>query len=174
MKTLLTLTVSAAILMSASCSSSRNAEAPAPTAAPVADRTIAPGEKSPTVKALPKAVVYRTSKPAADLVPVQLNASGGLMSYPAPTDLTDDSTPIALADGWWLDRRGVTPHTVFTHWTYAEYRAMKQAPTSEEIIKAIEPGMVVTECRTLDMTPSAAAADTAAVNALIRNFRPTL
>ena len=83
-----------------------------------------------------RAIVYRTSKPCADLVPVQVSADGtALISYPAPSDLNPAlSAPVELPGGWWLDRRGVGTASVFTTYTYAQYSAMKQAPSPVDIL----------------------------------------
>lgn len=173
MKKILPLAATSLLTLSAACSAPRQAEVIAP--APQLPQLLTPvpggSPAGPAVSAMPKAVIYRTSRPAAELVPVQLSASGALISFPAPGDLTAESTPLALADGWWLDRRGVSLNTAFTRWSYGEYRAMKQAPTPGQIMQAIVPDIKVTECRTLDLTPGAAAADTAAVNAFIRTLR---
>ena len=79
-----------------------------------------------------------------------------------------------LAGGWWLDRRGVGEHTVFTRWTYEEYHALKEVPAPREISAAVIPGAKVTEVMHLDMTPAEALADTAAVNAAIAAAAPRL
>lgn len=112
----------------------------------------------------PKGVVYRMSGDYSDNVPVTLGADGSLVSYPAPTDIRDGSRPLPLADGWWLDRRGVTSSTVFTRYTYAGYASLKQAPEPAALLDAVIPGARVTVVRQLPMTTQEAVADTAAVN----------
>ena len=128
----------------------------------------------PPAKAMPRATVFRMSGNYADHVPVNIYPQGRLFSYPAPTDLTETSAPVPLADGWWLDRRGIGEHTVFTKWTYAEYRALKEVPSPREISGAVIPGARVTKVMHLDMTPQEAMADTAAVNAAIAAAAPKL
>lgn len=119
---------------------------------------------------LPKAVVYRMSGPATPAnVPVQVNAAGNIVSFPAPTDVAGQE-PISLADGYLLDRRGISANSRFTRWTYAEYAALPAAPSPSEIKNAIISGSQPLDIHVLDMTPSEAAADTAAVNAIIKNF----
>ena len=115
----------------------------------------------------PSAVVYRTDGDYADNVPVNVSASGRLLSYPAPCDLRG-SEPIAVADGYLLDRRGIGPNTVFTRYTYAAYSALPEAPAPDSIMAAIIPGSCVTASITLPMTLTEALADTAAVNTYIR------
>lgn len=119
---------------------------------------------------LPMAVVYKTSGNYADNVPVTLNASRtALVSYPAPTDLTEGSTPLQLADGYLLDRRGVNANSAFLRLTYADYRALSQAPSPQALMEMIIPGSEVTALVRLPFTASEAAADTAACNRLIRS-----
>lgn len=119
------------------------------------------------VGVIPKAVAYRMSGDYADKVPIMISPDGEVQSYPAPTDLVG-GTPLELADGWWLDRRGVGQGSVFTRYTYAEYAALPQAPTPKELLEAVIPGAKVTAVMRLPMTMREAEADTAAVNAFIR------
>jgi len=120
------------------------------------------------VNHLPKGVVYRMSGNYADNVPITLTPQGTLQSYPAPTDLCAESTPVQLYGGWWLDRRGVSSRTVFTRYTYSEYAAMPSAPSPQQLIEAVIPGAKVTAVIQLPMTMQEAVADTAAVNEWIR------
>lgn len=138
---------------------------------PVTNR---PGSGLPPVKAMPRATVFRMSGDYADNVPVDIYPQGRLFSYPAPTDVSEASAPVPLAGGWWLDRRGVGEHTVFTRWTYGEYSALKETPSPREISAAVIPGARVTKVLHLDMTPQEAMADTAAVNAAIAATVPGL
>lgn len=94
---------------------------------------------------IPKATVFRMSGDYADNVAVTLDSNGELAYYPAPSDLKSSSAPLEIADGWYLNRQGLGPNSVFTKYTFAQYRALKQAPTPEEIKAAIIPGAVVTE-----------------------------
>lgn len=90
--------------------------------------------------------IYKTSGDFDNLVPITLSADGrSVVSFPAPSDLTGQSTPVKLTDGWLLDRRGVGRHTAFTRYTYAEYAALAQAPSPEALLKAVIPGAVVTQ-----------------------------
>lgn len=93
---------------------------------------------------MPKALIYRTSAPADSLVPVTLSG-GRLVSFPAPTDLTETSSPVPLTGGWLLDRRGISAATRFTRFTYSTYRSLPEAPSSVELLEAIVPGITVTE-----------------------------
>lgn len=113
--------------------------------------------KSPNMT-LPKAVIYKMSGNYAENVPVALTASGELLSYPAPTDLSDYSMPIELGKGWFLTRMGVSTNSVFTKYTFKEYRALPSAPTQKEIMSSIIPGARVVKTISLPMTPNEAAA----------------
>lgn len=109
---------------------------------------------------VPKATVFQMNGDYADKVGVTLNPDGSLAYYPDPTDISPaNSTPVALADGWWLNRQGLSDGSVFTRWTFAEYAAMKQPPSQAEIIEAIIPDARVTEMLTLPVTLSEALAD---------------
>ena len=120
------------------------------------------------VHEMPKAVAYRMSGDYSDNVPIALNPDGSVRSYPAPTDLGDASEPVKLAGGWWLDRRGVGLGSVFTRYTYADYRALPQAPTPRELLDAVIPGARVTAVERLPLTLNEALADTAAVNRMLK------
>ncbi len=121
------------------------------------------------IQAIPKAVVYKmTGNATADNVPVQMK-SGQIISFPAPADVRGQE-PLPMADGYLLDRRGIGENTVFTRWTYAEYRELKQTPSIDEIKAAIIPGAHPTQIHVLPITLSAALSDTAAVNRLIRQL----
>lgn len=126
------------------------------------------------VTALPVAVVYQTSKPCADLVPVTVS-DGRLISYPAPTDITENSTPIPLDFGYWLSRQGgIGSDTRFTNWTFSQYQALESAPSPAEILANLSDAKVTDVKEIKGMTPWQAAADTAAVNRIIRAQIPRL
>lgn len=152
-----------------SCGTKKDAPQSIPTAAPETIRFTPQKVLSGPVKALPKAVVYKIfGNATADNVPVQMK-SGEIISYPAPADIRGQE-PLPMADGYLLDRRGIGENTVFTRWTYAEYQALKQTPSIDEIKAAVIPGARPTQIHVLPMTLSVALSDTAAVNRLIRKF----
>lgn len=117
--------------------------------------------------ALPKARIYRMTGPYADNVPITIGADGQVISYPAPTDISNTQRPLPLRDGWWLDRRGVGEGSVFTRYTYSEYSALSEAPSPEELKKAVIPGARVVDVTQLPITLEQALADTAAVERYI-------
>lgn len=149
------------------CGPSRKSVAPVETGMPVEDRII-----SGPVRAIPQARIYRMSGACAELVPINLDAKGDILSYPAPSDLNDSQKPLPLADSWYLDRRGVGPSTVLTTYTYAQYGALSAPPSPAELRSHISPDCRVTQVVALPMSQTEAASDTAAVNRLIRSGLP--
>lgn len=113
-----------------------------PTLGPVSapTRPLIGGVTAPT----PKAHVYKMSGNYSANVPVNVDAAGNIVSFPAPTDLKGQE-PVSLGNGYWLDRRGVGESSVFTRYTYAEYQELKAAPSLSELKAAIIPGTRVTE-----------------------------
>ncbi len=177
------LAAAGAIVALGGCSASRKADirAGAPVAEAVSpdamsgatparrERLAAAAAANPD-KYLPRAILYMTDGDYVDNVPVQVGGGGVITSYPAPSDVSvGRSTPLRMAGGWLLDRRGVSPRTAFTRYTYAEYSALPSAPTPQQLRAAIIPEARITRMCTLPMTPAEAAADTAAVNAIILN-----
>ncbi len=121
----------------------------------------------------PPARVYRTSADYAANVPVTLNEQRtALVSYPDPADLRQQSSPVPLADGWMLDRRGISANSAFLTYTYAQYAALDRAPDEADIMAAIIPDARVTEIGILPMTLQKAQADTAAVNRMLTGDTP--
>lgn len=119
------------------------------------------------VQAMPPAIVYQVSgDDCMDLVPITLTADGkGVLSYPAPSDLNEGQTPIDLGDGWWLDRRGIGPSSVFTTYTYEQYAAMKQAPSPQELMDHIDRKARITRMIALPITAAEAESDPAVARA---------
>lgn len=106
--------------------------------------------------AMPKATIFRMSGDYAGNVAVTLNPDGTLAYYPAVTDIMSNSAPYDLGDGWWLNRQGLSSNSVFTKWTFDEYRKLKSTPTREEIIEAIIPGAKVTAMQSIPINLSEA------------------
>lgn len=85
-------------------------------------------------KALPEQIIYRMNGDYANLVPVTMdNNMEEVISYPDPVDIKSSQAPIALGDGWFLDRRGISMNTAFTDYTYEAYSALSKVPTRAEI-----------------------------------------
>lgn len=151
MKAFLPVSILAVASLTSACGPHKQA---AVSPAPIAVGWSKPLGSAP-VSALPKTVIYRTDGDYARYVPVTLNDDrNALVSFPAPGDVRGGN-PVALADGFWLDRRGIGPNTAFTRWTYEEYAALPAAPSPAEIMANLIPDARVTEVYRLPFAPSA-------------------
>lgn len=112
-------------------------------------------------QAMPKATIFTMTGEYADKVGVTLNPDGSLRYYPAPSDITENSAPCPLKDGWYLNRQGLSANSVFTKWTFEEYAALPATPSREEIIDAIIPGARVAEMVEIPVSISQAMSDPA-------------
>lgn len=139
---------------------------------PTAEATITvPVAGSPQM-ALPCAVVYKMNGDYADCVPVTVSPDGNtIVSYPAPSDLTSESTPLPVADGYLLDRRGVNVNTRFLRLTYNQYRALPQAPSLDQIKADIIPDARVIDLHRLPISLNQALMDIPRVNQLIKELK---
>ncbi len=111
---------------------------------------------SKPVNAMPKATAFKMSGDYADNVAVTLGPNGEMLYFPAPTDISANSAPVDLGDGWWLNRQGIGAGSCFTKYTFKEYSALKKVPTQSELKEAIIPGAKVTEIRQLPFSASEA------------------
>ncbi len=157
------LSAAATLALTVGCTSKRAAEAdelpPVATPVKIDDMKQNPIPSQGPLEVMPKVILYKTSGDYLNNVPVQLNADGTLLSFPAPTDIPANATPIKLKSGWLISPVGVGKQTVFTTYTYDEYRNLKETPTPEEILKAVIPGSRVTIAITAPMTLEQALAD---------------
>ena len=96
-----------------------------------------------------KASAFKMSGDYANNVAVTLDDSGNLVYFPAVSDIRAGSKPTSIGDGWWLNRQGLGPNSVFTKWTFEEYMALPATPSPAEIKSAIIKGAEVTEFRQL-------------------------
>lgn len=89
----------------------------------------------PKFDASPAVVIYKTKKDYSRFVAVTLSADKSkITSYPAPTDISPEmSVPVALADDYWLDRRGINEHVAFLSMTYEEYARLSSPPSKEQL-----------------------------------------
>lgn len=94
-------------------------------------------------RSLPKATAFKMNGNYSKQVGVTLDNNGRLTYFPAPGDITPNSVPLDLGNGWWLNRQGIGEGSVFTRWTFEEYSKLKNVPTQEEILKSIIPGSKV-------------------------------
>lgn len=120
---------------------------------------------------IPKAVIYRTNGDYNQNVPITLDAARKVVvSYPGPSDVSEASSPVALGDGWLLDRRGgVGLNTAFLRYTYAEYAKLPEVPTTAELMGSIIPEARVTEVKALPITLNQALTDPAALKQAVQS-----
>lgn len=104
------------------------------------------------ISVMPKAIVYKTSGDYSNNVPVTVSESGELLSFPAPTDIPANATPVRLSSGWLISRVGISQNSVFTTYTFDEYRQLKQLPSPEEMLNAIIPDSRVTTTMQIPIT----------------------
>lgn len=105
-------------------------------------------KSSKPMNAVPKATAFRMSGDYSDNVAITMNGDN-IVYYPAPSDITENSKPISLGDGWWLNRQGIAQNSVFTKYTFEEYAKLKQVPSVEELKASIIPGAHVTQIHVL-------------------------
>ena len=117
----------------------------------------------------PKASVFMMNGDFADNVAVTLGPDGELTYFPAPTDITADSRPVKLAEGWWLNNQGLGQNSVFTNYTFAEYAELPETPSSQQIKNAIIPGSGVTRFEILPFSASSATTHIDEINDYLKN-----
>ena len=103
-------------------------------------------------KVLPKATAFKMTGDYADHVGVTIGGLGQLTYFPAPSDITANTKPIDLGNGWWLNRQGLGANSVFTKYTFEEYSKFASTPTPQEIMESIIPGARVAEIIELPYT----------------------
>ncbi len=96
-----------------------------------------------------KATAFQMTGDYSNNVAITLNEDGSLAYFPDPTDITPDSRPILLEDGWWLNRQGLGPNSVFTKYTFDEYEKLPEVPSPAELKAAVIPGARVSNWKRL-------------------------
>lgn len=129
----------------------------------------------PNAMALAPIIIYKTKGDYRNLVPITLSADKKhVIARPAPGDLMlgdGFATPIELADGYLLDRRGVGPGTAFIEYTYKHYFAIKGIPTEEDLLRRIvdsDPFTEIYRCDRSQCNPL----DIESMNKYIRSGKP--
>lgn len=129
-------TVSAATVLTA-CSTTKKAEVVTPDVTTPASNNIT-AVAGPPARALAHVIIYKTKADYSNLVPVTMNRERTkIVSYPAKSDIRPSAKPVALADGWYLDRRGIGPNTVFTDYTYEEYSSLEKTPSASQLMEHV-------------------------------------
>lgn len=111
----------------------------------------------PAKSKIPEATAFRMSGDYKDNVAITVNNDGVITYFPAPSDITADSRPIDLGNGWWLNCQGIGANSVFTRYTFEKYAELTSAPSVEQLKKSIIPGATVTEFIQLPFSISEAA-----------------
>ncbi len=175
------LTITAAIIllscvMTAGCASSKKAAGESSqdnASLEVIDMAIPGKMLGGETAALPRATVYKTNGNFNDNVPVTLSADRKeIISFPAPGDISPESAPLPLAEGYLLDRRGISANSAFTRYTYESYAALKEVPSLKLLKESIIQGAEVVDIVILPMTLTEAENDTTRCNTIIRNGFP--
>lgn len=126
--------------------------------------------KTKTATAAPRALIYRMNGDFSTFVPVQTDASRShLISFPAPSDITELTAPVSLPSGWWLDRQGVGLNTAFLSISREKYAGFDETPGQGYIMESIMPAAFVTETAVLPFTLHHALDNPAEVDSLINN-----
>ena len=94
----------------------------------------------PKFDASPAVVIYKTQKDYSRFVAVTLSSDKSkIATYPAPTDVSPQiSAPVALENGYWLDRRGIDGQAAFLDITYEAYAQLNTAPSKEQLWSHIQ------------------------------------
>lgn len=119
---------------------------------------------------LPQASAFRMSGNYSNNVAIGMNANGDITYFPAPTDITADSKPIDLGNGWWLNRQGIGENAIFTKYTFAEYAALPQVPSIAQLKNSVIPGAHVTQMVELPMTPGDALKNISDLKEYVKNL----
>lgn len=118
---------------------------------------------------MPNATAFRMTGDYANNVAITLSPEGELIYFPAPSDITADSEPISLGEGWWLNNQGLGPNSVFTKYTFAEYAALPEVPTPEQLKHSIIPGAKVSGFMELPMKVGEALNNLDAAKSFVKN-----
>lgn len=99
----------------------------------------------------PAVYIYKTKADYSQLVPVLMNDDRTrILSYPAPSDLKQGDglrLPTPLAQGYWLDNKGINRNVAFLTYTYEEYSKLPSAPTMEQLMASIAEKYPLVELR---------------------------
>lgn len=101
------------------------------------------GDTKPTI-------IYKTTQDFSPYVPVILSADkSSIVSYPGPNDIYYEgelALPVALEDGYWLDRRGINQNVAFLDITYEEFAAMKERMSPDELFARVQDDAPLLAC----------------------------
>lgn len=170
-KTNYTLISAAAIslLATASCApKSTSVIPPAPDS--IETTAVMIGAGTNTQKALPKATAYRMSGEYADYVAIGVDSKGNITYFPAPADISPNLAPLALGNGWYLNRQGIPSTAVFINFTRQQYSQLLSPPSISELKAAIIPGARISEFATLPYSINDAPANLNQIRTLLNKL----
>ncbi len=128
---------------------------------------------SKPVNVMPKASAFRMNGDYANNVAITLNPDGSLAYFPDPSDISANSSPLEIGDGWWLNRQGISAKSVFTKYTFAEYSKLKTVPSIAELKASVIPGSRVSNMRELPFTISEAPQNLDSIRAYLSSDNTT-
>lgn len=117
-----------------------------------------------------RATAFRMNGNFEDNVAVTIGPDGNLLYFPDPKDISADSKPISLGDGWWLNRQGIGPNSVFTTYTFAQYAALPAVPSLQQLKNAIIPGSRITQFVELPVSASQAIQNIDEIKKCLKNY----
>lgn len=89
----------------------------------------------------PRIIIYKTKADYSNNVPVILSKDKKtIVSFPDIGDLIVDGNytkPVALEQGYWLDKRGINENVAFLSYTYEQYSNFDKTPRVEELYSKI-------------------------------------
>ena len=85
-------------------------------------------------EALRAVIIYKTTKDYSNNIPLMMNEDKTeIVSYPAISDISDKKKPQNLIDGYLLDNFGICKNTVYTSYTFEDYKKLTKQPTIQEL-----------------------------------------
>lgn len=91
------------------------------------------------------ATAFRMNGDYESHVAVNVNTEGVLTYFPAPSDISASSAPVAVGNGWWINRQGFGPDARFLRYTFKEYAVLQATPSPSLILESVIPGARVTQ-----------------------------
>ena len=85
-------------------------------------------------KMLRPVVIYKTSSDFSNFIPIGMNETKSkIVSYPGISDVSDNKRPILLDNGYLFDRFGLSVNSVYTSYTYEEYKDLPKQPSLKDL-----------------------------------------
>ena len=79
-------------------------------------------------------VIYKTTSDFSNNIPIGMNETKTeIVSYPGISDVSDNKKPILLDNGYLIDRFGLSVNSVYTSYTYEEYKNLPKQPSIKDL-----------------------------------------